>query len=142
MSRYYLRSRDLNVEDLANKNEKAKGGLKRKAGGDQEDEATCPKKCMVEVNFMKHIRAKIFQALIDSTSELELDPAPHFDYDKENANNPYAVAEFAWDIFRYYKHREAKFRLGGYSSKDFGQHDRAKAVDYMVQVRILPINLL
>jgi hypothetical protein len=42
----------------------------------------------------------------EKIAELEVDPEPDVDFDKENASDPYAVSDFACDIFRYYKHRE------------------------------------
>lgn len=43
---------------------------------------------------------------IEEAELLEVDPAPEVDFDKENADDPFAVSDYAVDIFKYFKWRE------------------------------------
>lgn len=46
---------------------------------------------------------------MDVDHEDEIDPCPGFDYDSECRNDPNALAEYANQIFIYYKSREVIF---------------------------------
>ncbi|KAK0406647.1 hypothetical protein QR680_018706 [Steinernema hermaphroditum] len=65
------------------------------------------------------------------------DPCPGFDFDKENAGDLLSVPEYAFDIFRYYKIREGKFRVGDYSTRQrqVTKEMRAVLLDWMVEVQ-------
>ncbi|KAI6243915.1 G2/mitotic-specific cyclin-B3 [Aphelenchoides fujianensis] len=60
-----------------------------------------------------------------------------FDFDKESKSDPYAVSEFAADIFRYFKSREHKFQVPDYTlTKATITHEiRAKLVSWLVEVQ-------
>lgn len=45
----------------------------------------------------------------EQSINLEVDPDQDFDYDKENATDPFAVSGFACDIFKYYQYREVSY---------------------------------
>lgn len=59
------------------------------------------------------------------------------DYDAETANDPFAVAEYAMDIFEYLKSRESKFKIDDYMDKqvDLTRFMRSLLVDWMVEVQ-------
>ncbi|CAD5229925.1 unnamed protein product [Bursaphelenchus okinawaensis] len=68
--------------------------------------------------------------------ELEVDPCPGFDFDKENSNDPNSVSEFACDIFKYLKWREPHFMPTNYIGrhKYLNGKSRAVLVDWLVEV--------
>ncbi|XP_042217786.1 G2/mitotic-specific cyclin-B3-like isoform X2 [Homarus americanus] len=59
------------------------------------------------------------------------------DYDKEMENDPFAVSNYAHDIFNYYKERESKFTIGRYIERqpDVSRSMRSILVDWMVEVQ-------
>lgn len=59
------------------------------------------------------------------------------DYDAECANDPFAVADYAMDIFDYLKSRESKFKIDDYMDKqvDLTRFMRSLLVDWMVEVQ-------
>ncbi|TKR80687.1 hypothetical protein L596_014720 [Steinernema carpocapsae] len=65
------------------------------------------------------------------------DPCPGFDFDKLNEKDINAVADYAFDIFRYYKFRESRFRVTDYTSRQLecSKKRRACIVDWMVEVQ-------
>lgn len=67
----------------------------------------------------------------EQASLLEEDPLPDYDFDKENRNDPYSVSEYAFDVFRYYKHREEMFQVGDYI------RSRQHAVDAVMRVKLV-----
>uniref|UniRef100_A0A914W1X0 G2/mitotic-specific cyclin-B3 n=1 Tax=Plectus sambesii TaxID=2011161 RepID=A0A914W1X0_9BILA len=67
----------------------------------------------------------------------EEDPCPGYDYDKENAHDQFSVPSYAQDIFRYYKSREAQFKVTDYlpQQPNVSKHMRAVLADWMVEVQ-------
>ncbi|TKR80703.1 hypothetical protein L596_014732 [Steinernema carpocapsae] len=65
------------------------------------------------------------------------DPCPGFDFDKLNVEDINAVADYAADIFRYYKIREGKFRLSDFTTRQrhVTREMRAVLLDWMVEVQ-------
>lgn len=81
---------------------------------------------------------------VEAAAELEVDPAPEVDFDRENANDPNAVSEYACDIFRYCKFREKFFTIPEYFKRHQASNQRlsvvspstrAAIVDWMVEVQ-------
>lgn len=58
------------------------------------------------------------------------------DYDHRNRNDPFEVAEYAMDIFDYYKQRESDFLIVPYMERqtDLTSSIRAQLIDWMVQL--------
>ncbi|XP_026289841.1 G2/mitotic-specific cyclin-B3 [Frankliniella occidentalis] len=59
------------------------------------------------------------------------------DFDAESATDPFAVSEYAYDIFEYLKEREAKYRISDYMDKqiDLTRFMRSLLIDWMVEVQ-------
>lgn len=59
------------------------------------------------------------------------------DFDKETENDPFAVAEYAEEIFQYYKNRENVFPIDKYIDRqpDVSKSMRSILVDWMVEVQ-------
>jgi len=59
------------------------------------------------------------------------------DFDAESSNDPFAVSEYAYDIFEYLKEREAKFKIADYMDKqvDLTRFMRSLLIDWMVEVQ-------
>lgn len=59
------------------------------------------------------------------------------DYDRECESDPFAVAVYATDIFKYYKEREAKFPISKYleTQPEISVSMRSILVDWMVEVQ-------
>ncbi|CAL4123934.1 unnamed protein product [Meganyctiphanes norvegica] len=59
------------------------------------------------------------------------------DFDKETENDPFAVAEYAEEIFQYYKNREDIFPIDKYIDRqpDVSKSMRSILVDWMVEVQ-------
>ncbi|KAK0404054.1 hypothetical protein QR680_017259 [Steinernema hermaphroditum] len=74
---------------------------------------------------------------VQKTVPASPDPCPGFDFDKENAGDLLSVPEYAFDIFRYYKIREGKFRVGDYGTRQrqVTKEMRAVLLDWMVEVQ-------
>jgi len=72
-----------------------------------------------------------------ATSPQRKPPAGVEDFDAESANDPFAVSEYAYDIFEYLKGREAKFKISDYMDKqvDLTRFMRSLLVDWMVEVQ-------
>jgi len=162
-----LRTRDLNVQkNQDTTNSKAAGPVKHKSFGDDEkDGPTRPKRVALGditealsttlIDSSKKPANSASQTSVSAAgstsaahrllpiseqelaSALEVDPAPNYDFDKENANDPFAVSEFACDIFKYYKHRERCFHVHDYfdTLKVFTRKERATAIDWLVQIQ-------
>jgi cyclin B len=66
-----------------------------------------------------------------------VDPCPGFDYDEENAGDPFNVPDYARGIFLYLKTREEFFRATDYMSRHprLSREMRAILVDWMVEVQ-------
>ncbi|KAK3922442.1 G2/mitotic-specific cyclin-B3 [Frankliniella fusca] len=64
-------------------------------------------------------------------------PAGVVDFDAESATDPFAVSEYAYDIFEYLKGRESKFKVADYMDKqiDLTRFMRSLLVDWMVEVQ-------
>lgn len=64
-------------------------------------------------------------------------PAGVEDFDAESANDPFAVSEYAMDIFDYLKSREVKYKIEDYMDKqvDLTRFMRSLLVDWMVEVQ-------
>ncbi|XP_034231565.1 G2/mitotic-specific cyclin-B3 [Thrips palmi] len=64
-------------------------------------------------------------------------PAGVEDYDAECANDPFAVSEYAMDIFEYLKSREPMFKIDDYMDKqiDLTRFMRSLLIDWMVEVQ-------
>ncbi|GMT34391.1 hypothetical protein PFISCL1PPCAC_25688, partial [Pristionchus fissidentatus] len=69
--------------------------------------------------------------------DVEADPCPDYDYDAENKNDPFNVPDFAFDIFVYYRSREAAFKVGDYIKKHpkLSKDSRAVLVDWMIEIQ-------
>ncbi|CAD5233768.1 unnamed protein product [Bursaphelenchus xylophilus] len=69
--------------------------------------------------------------------ELEVDPCPEVDFDRENSHDPNAVSEFARDIFKYLKWREPLFIPGPYMQhhKNVDNKTRAVLVDWLIEIQ-------
>lgn len=69
--------------------------------------------------------------------EVDEDPAPDFDFDKENANDPFAVSQYAKDICKYYKWREPMFVPSKYLNvhRNITNKERASLVDWLVELQ-------
>jgi len=76
------------------------------------------------------------QEIADS---LEVDPAPHYDFDKQQAKDPWSVSEFACDIVKYVRHREKFFKVHDYYAMQDGltREDRAAIVDWLINIQEL-----
>jgi cyclin B len=63
-------------------------------------------------------------------------PSP-FTYDEEQKMDPSQIPDYAFDIFQYYRSREAQFKVGDYlpKQKDLSKQMRAILVDWMVEVQ-------
>ncbi|GMT34381.1 hypothetical protein PFISCL1PPCAC_25678, partial [Pristionchus fissidentatus] len=63
-----------------------------------------------------------------------IDPCPDYDYDAENRNDPYSVADFAYDIFAYGRSREKWFAVGDYMPRHPGLkvNTHANVVEWLV----------
>lgn len=61
------------------------------------------------------------------------------DFDSEGLDDPFQVSEYVYDIFEYYKRREAKFAVKKYLDQDMQNelnfNMRAILVDWMVEVQ-------
>lgn len=59
------------------------------------------------------------------------------DFDKETESDPFAVAEYAEEIFQYYKNREKTFPIDKYIDRqpDVSKSMRSILVDWMVEVQ-------
>lgn len=64
-------------------------------------------------------------------------PPDVVDFDKENYNDPFQVANYAMDIFNYLKSREEQFKIRDYISdqKDLSKWIRSLVVDWMVEIQ-------
>lgn len=152
-----LRTRDLNVQQKVNVVSKLGASKHKSANDDEKDGPPRPKRVA-----LSGITAALSTAIIDSSKKqlpvtppkkeagrlsplfeeeqadvFEVDPAPGFDYDKENSSDPYAVSEFACDIFKYSKFREGTFHVKNYfkNQSEVDQKARAVLVDWIVQVQ-------
>ncbi|XP_041051268.1 G2/mitotic-specific cyclin-B3 [Carcharodon carcharias] len=72
---------------------------------------------------------------VDKSTDIKL--SVYDEVDKENLNDPFLNAIYAYDIFSYMKEREEKFVLKGYMQKqpDLNIEMRAILVDWMVEVQ-------
>lgn len=63
-------------------------------------------------------------------------PCGVFDFDGLNRNNPFEVADYAMDIFNYYKQRETKFTIRAYMEKqdEVTCSVRAQIIDWMARL--------
>jgi hypothetical protein len=98
-----LRNRDINVEPIVRK-------LKRAAVG--------------KVNSLMPKRKKVEDPETESESK--------FDYDATMVKNPYAVANFAPDIFKYMKDREPIYQLPSSLKANIKEVDRASIVNWII----------
>ena len=62
------------------------------------------------------------------------------DFDSEGLDDPFQVSEYVFDIFEYYKRREAKFPVKKYldqeTQTELNRNMRAILVDWMVEVQV------
>ncbi|KJH48023.1 cyclin domain protein [Dictyocaulus viviparus] len=67
----------------------------------------------------------------------ESDPCPAYDFDIESGPDIANVAEFAFDIFKYYKSREKLFHVPDYLTQHphLNKQTRAVLADWMVEVQ-------
>jgi len=134
-----LRSRDLNVPPPHDGNFNRKP-LKRKATAtlDDQDGPSLSKKpaAAVDEDSQKLGDTRLSLAEQEIAESLELDPAPHYDFDAEQAKDPWALSNFARDIVKYYQHREQLFKVPDYYAmqKEITRADRAQTVDWLVNV--------
>lgn len=65
------------------------------------------------------------------------DPCPSYDFDQESASDPHSVHQYAFDIFKYYRSREAMFAISDYmkEQKYVKKENRAILIDWMVEIQ-------
>uniref|UniRef100_A0A915CRC2 G2/mitotic-specific cyclin-B3 n=1 Tax=Ditylenchus dipsaci TaxID=166011 RepID=A0A915CRC2_9BILA len=114
-----LRKRNLNV-DMAEPPLVKNGSSKRKSGHD----------------FLEKLEHRSEKIQLEKRSEM-VDPAPDVDYDKETRKDLNAVAEYAQDIFNYYKYREKFFKIHDYFRHQtfINRDSRAILVNWMVELQ-------
>jgi hypothetical protein len=148
-----LRNRSRNEQNVA----KAEGAVKRQAlskatvdaGGDKITGEPKPKR-----QALQDLSKVLSNVQIDSTKKPKInvepkkpvtqrakpkakaeDLYPEIDFDKENAKDMAAVSDYASDIFRYYKYREAFFKVDNYVTRQtfVTTRRRAVTVDWMIE---------
>lgn len=70
--------------------------------------------------------------------ESSVDPCPEYDYDKEMMTDPFHIPEYAADIFKYSRFREAAFKVHDYTKDKnslISKDHRALLVDWMIEVQ-------
>jgi len=86
-----------------------------------------------------YITASEGSPLVKKVKESHVPSVPEgvTDFDKETENDPFAVAEYAEEIFQYYKNRENAFPIDKYIDRqpDVSKSMRAILVDWMVEVQ-------
>uniref|UniRef100_A0A915E662 G2/mitotic-specific cyclin-B3 n=1 Tax=Ditylenchus dipsaci TaxID=166011 RepID=A0A915E662_9BILA len=114
-----LRKRNLNV-DIAEPPQVKNGSSKRKSGH----------------GFLEGLEHRSKKIQLEKRCELE-DPAPDVDYDKETNGDVNAVAEYAQDIFNYYKYREKFFKVQDYFLHQpfINRESRAILVNWLVELQ-------
>ncbi|GMR33642.1 hypothetical protein PMAYCL1PPCAC_03837, partial [Pristionchus mayeri] len=81
-------------------------------------------------------RLEILEDVIEEAAKVE-DPCPEYDYDLEMKGHIFDVPDFAFDIFVYYRAREAAFKVSGYMDKHpkLSKDSRAVLVDWMIEIQ-------
>lgn len=89
-----------------------------------------------KVQLLKPEKFALAEEINDEFTIVE-DPAPDYNYDKENEMDPFNVPEFARDIFAYYLMREAQFVVTDYmcNQPTITRQMRAILVDWMVEIQ-------
>ncbi|KAI1708128.1 G2/mitotic-specific cyclin-B3 [Ditylenchus destructor] len=133
---YGLRNRNVNIQNTDN----ALGAVKNNlASKDATIGVPLKRKSGMKIAEEKlHSKKKQHTAEDEELEDIEnIDPAPEVDFDKETENDLTAVAHYAQDIFKYYRHRENFFKVKNYMSHQthMGRDARPTLVDWLVEVQ-------
>uniref|UniRef100_A0A915DAT3 Cyclin-like domain-containing protein n=1 Tax=Ditylenchus dipsaci TaxID=166011 RepID=A0A915DAT3_9BILA len=128
-----LRKRNLNVQT----EEPEKGLIKSKSNSNAAGQGLKKRTSNQKAGDLEKKSHKKPEVITVEPDVENIDPAPEVDYDKETEQDMTAVALYAKDIFRYYKHREGFFKVHNYLPKqpNVDKGTRATLVDWLVEVQ-------